>query len=51
MVLVWTYIQVGNAWYPVGANFVSVLLKAIIRQLAYTLLADILVLALPPAWT
>jgi hypothetical protein len=47
VVIVWRYTQVGNAWYPDGAHMVAVPLADIIKPLAYTSLADSLVLALP----
>ena len=50
VVLVWRYTQVGSAWSPAGAHLVAVPLEDIIAPLAYTVLEDNLVLALPPAW-
>ena len=47
VVLVWRYTKVGNAWSLVGAHVVAVPLEDIIEPLAYTSLADNLVIALP----
>ena len=47
VVLVLRYTQVGNALSLVGANMVAVPLEDIIEPLAYTSLADNLVMPLP----
>ena len=49
-VLVWRCTQVGNAWSLVGAHLVAVPLEYVIEPLAYTSLADNLVIVLPFAW-
>ena len=50
VVVVWRYTKVGNAWSPLGAHLVAMPLGWVIAPVAYTILRDNLVLALPPAW-